>query len=249
MNNKMSINNITPWRDVIDTVKYSKSLDSWYNDFPILPYNVFKLPENYSFDIHEMRDQINNIMSNTSTLSVKRDNDGRRYGRYKGLGFFSRKESKSPLEDHFIRRDTDQGEVYSDNLYMNDRLPNLYENDFTEKTSIYNDYFNTIFSKFRSSISKASILELKNKGFLASHVDFPYYKGIRLHATISGGENAYYEIAGEKFQIPADGNWYFIDTGKYHSVWNEGPEDRITINVNLSGILSDPETLARNLEL
>ena len=167
MNNKMSINNITPWRDVIDTVKYSKSLDSWYNDFPILPYNVFKLPENYSFDIHEMRDQINNIMSNTSTLSVKRDNDGRRYGRYKGLGFFSRKESKSPLEDHFIRRDTDLGEVYSDNLYMNDRLPNLYENDFTEKTSIYNDYFNTIFSNVLLSLRFPLIIEgLKIRVFL-----------------------------------------------------------------------------------
>lgn len=245
----MVINNTTPWRDVIDTLKYSKSLNSWYNDFPILPYNVFKLPEHYSFDINEMREQINDIISNTSTFSVKRDNEGRRYSRYKGLGFFSRRDSENPLEDHFIRRDADLGEVYSDNLYMNDRLPDLYENDFTEKTSIYNDYFNTIFSKFKSSISKASILELKNKGFLASHVDFPYYKGIRLHATISGGEHAYYEIAGEKFQIPADGNWYFIDTGKYHSVWNEGPEDRITINVNLSGILSDPATLAKNLEL
>jgi hypothetical protein len=102
---------------------------------------------------------------------------------------------------------------------------------------------------FKHSISKASLLELRSKGYLGSHVDFPYYKGIRLHATISGGENAWYEINGEKFQIPADGNWYFIDTGKYHSVWNEGPDDRLTINVNLSDVLSDPQELANSFKL
>ena len=87
-----------------------------------------------------------------------------------------------------------------------------------------------------------------------ARLDFPYYKGIRLHATILGGENAYYEIAGEKFQIPADGNWYFIDTGKYHSIYNYGPNHRTTLNVNLDVYAdgkkaSDPRTLAMNNQL
>lgn len=239
----MKINIDSPWGDVIDTVKYSKPLNDWYKDNPRLGYNFFKLPDRYRFDLAEMQQHITSILEKTETQSIDRDDTGRKYNRYKGLGFFARKNSASPLEDHFIRRDRNEGTVYPEDLYLKDNLPELYEDDFTEPTEIYTTYFQKVFSAFQSPISKASLLELKRKGFLASHVDFPYYKGIRLHATIWGGDSAWYEVDGEKFQIPADGNWYFIDTGKFHSVWNEGPEDRLTLNVNLN-VGSDPLELA-----
>jgi hypothetical protein len=244
---KISIN--SPWGDSTDTLIHNKPLDSWYKEYPILPYNVFKLPEQYSFNLDEMRNEIATIFESTQTESIQRNREGKKYNRYKGLGFFARDNAENPLSDHFTRRDTSLGEVFPDDLHLNDSLPDLYENDFVNPTQIYNDYFKQIFSVFKHSISKASLLELRSKGYLGSHVDFPYYKGIRLHATISGGENAWYEINGEKFQIPADGNWYFIDTGKYHSVWNEGPDDRLTINVNLSDVLSDPQELANSFKL
>lgn len=237
------INPLKPWGDSIDTVKHCLPLDEWYRDYPQLPYSFFRLPSQYSFDIDRMNHEIDKLLQKHNTISIARNSHGKRYNRYKGLGFLSRKDAANPLEDHFTRRDENIGEVYSDNLYQNGSLPALYENDFTKPTEIYNDYFQQVFSVFKSSISKASILDLRSKGHLSSHVDFPYYKTIRLHATIRGGENAWYEIAGERFQIPADGNWYFIDTGKYHSVWNEGPDDRLTINVNLI-INGDPLELA-----
>lgn len=245
----MKTNINTPWGDAIDTLKHNKSLDEWYYSFPKLNYNVFKLPEQYSFDLNKMRQEINKIIESNETQSIKRNHEGKKYNRYKGLGFFARENSSSPLEDHFTRRDTNLGEVYPDDLHLNNKLPELYENDFTNPTSIYNDYFKDVFSVFKHNINKASLLDMRSKGFLGSHVDFPYYKAIRLHATIYGGENSYYEIDGERFQIPADGNWYFIDTGKFHSAWNEGPSDRLTINVNLSGVISDPRNLANNLLL
>ena len=240
----MKINIDKPWGDVIDTVKYSKPLDDWYNQYPQLNYNFFKLPNQYSFDLAEMKQQIETIIQRHETIAINRNANGKKYNRYKGLGFFAREDSDSPLEDHFIRRDNILGEVYPDDLHLNNKLPDLYENDFVAPTEIYNDYFKKIFSVFKSPISKASLLELKSKGYLGSHVDFPYYKCIRLHATIKGGEGAWYEINGERFQIPADGNWYFIDTGKFHSIWNEGNDDRLTINVNLT-ITGDPMNLAR----
>lgn len=238
-----------PWGDTIDTVKHSKPLDQWYYSFPKLNYNVFRLPTEYSFDIEEMRKQIDNILESHEPLSIKRNSDGKKYNRYKGLGFFAREDSVNPLEDHFTRRDTNLGEVFPDDLHLNNSLPELYENDFTKPTQIYNDYFKDVFSVFKHHINKASLLDMRSKGFLGSHVDFPYYKAIRLHATIYGGEHSYYEVDGERFQIPADGHWYFFDTGKYHSAWNEGPQDRLTINVNLSGIFSDPRELADKLAL
>lgn len=243
---KMSTN--APWGDCIDTIKHSKPLDEWYKEKPSLPYNFFKLPDQYAFDIDEMRFHLKDLITKQNTISILKNQEGGRFSRYRGLGFFSRPESDNPLEDHFIRRDNNTGRIYPDDLHLNEKLPDLYESDFTEPTMILDDYFRSVFEKFKSPISKASILELRSGGWLGSHVDFPYYKIVRLHASIWGSENAWYEVNGEKFQLPEDGNWYFIDTGKYHSVWNQGPEHRLTINVNLI-IESDPKELADNLNL
>ena len=245
----MKINIDTPWGDSIDTTKHSKDLTKWYSDYPKLEYVMFRLPSYYAFDLTEMQNSIMQVLAEQDTISLNRNKEGKKYNRYRGLGFLSRENALDPLYDHFTRRDTEHGEVYSDDLHLQDKLPELYESDFTAPTKIYNEYFQKVFAVFKNKISKASILELKSKGYLGSHVDFPYYKNIRLHATVFGGETAWYEIDGKRFQIPQDGHWYFIDTGQYHSIWNNGPTDRLTINVNLTDIMSDPKTLANNLEL
>lgn len=236
-----------PWGDCTDTLIHQKPLDKWYSNFEKLNYNVFRLPDVYSFNINEMQLQVKQITAVHSTLSIIKNDTGTRFSKYRGLGFHARKDSVNPIFDHFTRRDKTLGTVYGDDLHLKKDLPELIEDDFTETTEILNPYFESVFSVFKSHITKASILELRAGGWLGSHVDFPYYKGIRLHATILGGENAWYEIDGEKFQIPADGHWYFIDTGKYHSIYNYGPNHRTTLNVNLTidkKVASDPKTLA-----
>lgn len=237
----MSIN----LHDSTDTIKHSKPLTQWYTELEQLDYNVFRLPETYSFDIDQMRSEIARTTEEHPTLSILKNANGTRFSKYRGLGFHARKDSDNPLFDHFTRRDRTLGQVFGDDLHLKNTLPELVEDDFTEPTELLTPYFEKVFSVFKSHITKASILELRAGGWLGSHVDFPYYNGIRLHATISGGDNAWYEIAGEKFQIPSDGNWYFIDTGKYHSVYNYGPEHRTTLNVNLQmETASDPKSLA-----
>jgi len=235
--------NTQPWGDSIDTIKHSKPLDAWYTDCKPLPYNFFKLPSTYSFDLDKMRRHVDNLLEQHQTISITKNKDGDKFNRYRGLGFYSREGSDTPLEDHFIRRDELTGEVYPDDLHLNNNLPQLIENDFTNPTSILNDYFTEVFGVFKSKVSKASLLDLRPLGWLGSHVDFPYYKTVRLHASISGNKNAWYEVNGERFQLPADGNWYFIDTGKYHSIWNDGRENRVTLNINLC-VTGDPMALA-----
>jgi hypothetical protein len=235
-----------PWGDCIDTTKHCLPLDEWYLDYKKLDYNYFKLPGEYSFDLNEMQAHVKTLLKIQNTISITKNKDGARFNRYRGLGFFSRPESYSPLEDHFTRRDSNYGVVYPDDLHLQNKIPSLVENDFAEPTDILDSYFQTIFSKFKSKVSKASLLELRSGGWLGSHVDFPYYKTIRLHASIWGNENAWYEIDGQQFQIPQDGHWYFIDTGKYHSIWNRGPNHRLTLNVNLV-VNDDPKQLARDL--
>ena len=245
---KTSIDINSPWGDSIDTVLHSKPLTEWYSgSFQPLPYNVFMLPKEYSFDIEEMKRNVNSILEKNETIRAIANKEGKTMSRYKGLGFFARKHSNNPLADHFVRRDAKLGEVYAGEY--NDRLHSLVEDDFTEETEIMTDYFRQVFSVFNHKITKASLLDLAPKGHLGSHIDFPYYKNIRLHATVFGGEGAWYEVAGEKFQLPADGNWYFMDVGKYHSIWNKGPSTRLTLNVNLTGLLEDPYELAKCLRL
>ena len=219
-----------------DTLKYSLPLDEWYTTNKKLPYNYFKLPAQYSFDLNEMRKHGEDM----NTISIQASSAGRKFSKYRGLGFFSREQSTAPLEDHFVRRDEEYGQVFPDDLHLQNRLPKLHEDDFTKPTELLDNYFSKVFSVFNQPISKASLLDLRSGGWLGSHVDFPYYKTIRLHASIKGCSNAWYEIDGEQFQIPEDGNWYFIDTGKYHSVWNEGPDHRLTLNVNLKIGFNDP---------
>jgi hypothetical protein len=190
-----------------------------------------------------MQSNIEKLLKTTNTISITKNQLGNKFSRYRGLGFFSRVDSDSPLEDHFTRRDRLLGQVYPDDLHLNSQLPDLYEDDFTEPTAILDQYFQKVFSVFKSNISKASLLDLRASGWLGSHIDFPYYKTIRLHASIKGSENSWYEIDGQQFQIPQDGCWYFIDTGKYHSVWNTGPAHRLTLNVNLI-VDGDPKDLA-----
>lgn len=238
-----------PWADCIDTVTYRNDLSSWYSEYPELPYNFFKLPDYYNFDLSEMQQNVRTLLAKYPTIPISTNDRGKKYNKYRGLGFFSRKNSNAPLEDHFTRRDTTRGVVYKEDLQLSDTLLDLYENDFVEPTEILSNYFSEVFNKFKGKISKASLLDLKSRGYLGSHVDFPYYKTIRLHACIFGAENAWYEVNGEKIQFPADGSWYFIDTGKYHSVWNTGPADRLTININISDILEDPLHLATQLRL
>lgn len=237
--------NTQPWGDSIDTLKHNKPLDEWYSEHARLDYNYFKLPETYSFDITEMRNHVDSLLEKQQTISIRKNGNGDKFNRYRGLGFYSREDTENPLEDHFIRRDESLGVVYPDDLHLNNQLPLLIENDFTKPTTILDDYFSNVFSVFKSKISKASLLDLRPLGWLGSHVDFPYYKTIRLHAGIYGGEQAYYEVNGEKFTLPMDGNWYFIDTGKYHSIWNEGDKNRLTLNINLV-IQGDPKLLAEN---
>lgn len=225
------------WGDSVDTIKHSLPLDEWYKDCPKLSYNWFRLPSSYSFNLDEMRKHISSL----NTISITANQDGRRFSKYRGLGFFSREDSPSPLEDHFVRRDNRYGQVFPDDLHLQSKLPDLYEEDFTAPTKILDEYFKKVFDVFKCPVSKASLLELRAGGWLGSHVDFPYYKTIRLHTSIKGCANAWYEVAGERFQIPEDGHWYFIDTGKYHSIWNEGPEHRITLNINLRIGFNDPK--------
>jgi hypothetical protein len=221
---------------------------NWYypaTEWKIPGPKLLKLPEYYSFDLEKMKEQILEIKNNYGfePFPIKKDGTKKRRT-YKGIGLTSRPDAENPLYDslHLYGKDgeldiSDSFDVQALDTEDKTVVP-LYEKHFSEPTEIFKGYIAEVLGKFKSPLTKTRILELSPRGIITPHVDFPYYEQIRVHAVIATNDDVYWEVEGEKFRIPADGNFYWFDTGRYHAVWNDGKTDRIVLSVNLS-IYSD----------
>jgi len=223
-----------------DTIK--PDLNKWYEPYTswkIPTKNWAKLNEKYSFDLDLMRSNIIDIMQNYElkpfpSFAAGRwgHNEKTRFD-YNGIGLTCREDATDPLYDAlntFNRREV-KDKKYTENGIVNTLT---YERNFTQRTDACTPYLSEILDRFSSTMCKARILELKPGGIIFPHVDFPYYEQVRLHAPIFSNEETFWEVNGERFQIPEDGNFYWFDTGKYHSVVNKGTNPRIMLSVNLS---------------
>ena len=155
---------------------------------------------------------------------------------YRGICLTAKKNSPDPLYEglKIFNRTGELALFDTVKKFQNGGDPELYEKDFTQKTKIYGGYIQEVLGKFHHPISKVRILELKRGGLVVPHVDFPYYRHIRLHTVLQTDEKSFWSVGGETLQLPADGQWYWFDVGKTHAVWNYGRSDRIVLNLNLS---------------
>lgn len=228
----------------INTTNSKEFYNDWYypnTEFKIPKENFVKLPEYYSFDLDRVRTQIKQIESDHGYKPFPIKKDGSKVRRtYQGIGLTSRPNAKDPLYDA-LRLFGNDGELDITEVFLNQGnkkankvYATLAEKNFTEPTSVNTGYLAEILSKFKSPLTKTRLLNLKPKGIIAPHVDFPYYQQIRVHACIFSNDDTWWEVEGERFKIPCDGNFYWFDTGKYHAVWNDGSTDRIDLSVNLS---------------
>lgn len=218
----------------------------WYTPhtkWPLPTPLIAKLPDYYSFDIDRMREQVLSIKERFGfeAFPIKKDSTKKRRT-YRGIGLTARAEANDPLYDalHLFGSDGELDISESFNKQANaleaeDRtVVPLYEKHFSEPTEIFTGYIAEVLGRFKSPLTKTRLLELAPKGIITPHVDFPYYEQIRVHAVIATNDDVWWEVEGERFRIPADGNFYWFDTGRYHAVWNDGKTDRIVLSVNLS---------------
>jgi len=230
----------------IDTKNGTEFYQNWYQPYTSwpVPNNLMtRLPQRYSFDLEKLRDQVRNIKETYGfqPFPVKKGSTKKRMT-YKGIGITARAGAEDPLYDalHLYSKDgeldiSDSFDRQANALDAKERetVP-LYEKHFSEPTGIYTGYIAEILSKFQSPLTKTRLLELCPRGVITPHVDFPYYEQIRVHAAVETNEDVWWEVEGQRFQLPADGNFYWFDTGRYHAVWNDGRTDRIVLSVNLS---------------
>jgi hypothetical protein len=217
--------------------------------FPNTPWkklalNYYKLPAYYSFDLATALEEMRKVTTKTPLAPFtfeSKSGKTRQRKSYRGVGLSYRPQAKEPLYDA-LDLYTEDGKL---NIYetFSKVAPNvsaeariiepLYENDFTLLTEACTPFFQKIIKKFKSRYTKIRFLELMPGGFIPPHVDFPYYKGIRLHSVLTTNKDVFWEVNGETFQLPSDGNFYWFDTGKYHAVANKGDSSRIVLSINL----------------
>jgi hypothetical protein len=223
--------------------------DNWYKpgtEWEKLSINWCKLPDYYSFDLEKLRTELENVRSKYDFQPFVISKSGKKRMTYQAISLTSRENSEDPEYDglRLFGFDDNEKEVeldiqsiflkYYNNPSGADNAPTLNEKIFTKQTDACTGYFQEVINKFHSPKTKCRLLNLKPRGVITPHVDFPYYRQIRVHAAIYTNEDTYYEVEGVKFKIPSDGNFYWFDVGRNHAVANNGTNDRITLSVNLS---------------
>jgi hypothetical protein len=239
----------------IDTTKETKYEKQWYSPetkWPAIPMRWCRLPNYYSFDLDRLRNELTAVEKEYAFKPFILDEHGHKRMTYQGICLTAREDSEDPEYDGmklFTREgDDDKKSIQigssfknyfvKENMYENGGGPKsmfeLNEKIFSKPTRAYTGYIAEVIEKFHSAKTKCRMLKLKPRGVVPPHVDFPYYQQIRVHAALYTNDDVWFEVEGEKFKIPADGNFYWFDTGKNHAVVNEGNTDRVTLSVNLS---------------
>ena len=224
----------------LDTKKYDEGLYAyWYaphTKWPVVSKNWCRLNDYYSFNRKKLLKEIQNIKTKPGLkpfpLTEKRKNPSLR-----GICLTAKENSQDPLYEGLKLFTKNQRILYGSELYKKNIKgidPELYEKDFTKKTKFYKGYIADILNRFKSPLYKVRITELQKGGFLLPHVDCPYYRSIRVHSILQTNEKVSWTVGGEKFQIPSDGHWYWIDAGKFHSIRNEGQTSRFVLSLHLS---------------
>lgn len=205
--------------------------------------NVIQLPDVYSFDLEKARYEYKKVTEKFSLNPFEYVKNGVSLSRrsYRGLGLTHQPGAEDKLYDALALYTNDKKLNIYDTFKLssekidgkNRDFPILNETGFSEKTDACSPFFSEIIDKFKSTYTKVRFLSLSPGGLIPPHIDFPYYQGIRVHASIFTNPDVVWEIDGQQFQIPADGHFYWFDTGKYHAVKNYGKEDRVVLSVNL----------------
>lgn len=212
--------------------------DHWFKEWPRPSLKFCKLDSYYDFDLDRARAELDRIKKEYEFGGFPRDGqEGRTLRSYRGLGFTSREGQEDNLFDANFSYAPDGSDVPLNTKYKSEHegeIVPVFERDFCSPTALYTGYFGEIIDKFKSLKTKVRLLELGRGGNLPPHVDFPYYEQIRIHAVITTNDQCKWEVDGEEFVLPADGSFYWIDTGRYHTVSNAGRSPRTNLSINLS---------------
>lgn len=210
--------------------------------WPMLEPNFRQLPAKYNIDLEKVRAAARELKAAYGFRAVSVSGSKKKHS-YQGLGLTTRPQAQDKLYDSLQvygegEQQLDINQVIHSTSERQDPEHRhrvlISEAAFSEVTEACTPVFQEVLAKFDSPLLKVRLLELRAGGVLTSHIDFPYYEGIRLHSVLETNDDCWWEVQGERRQLPADGSFWWMDVGKYHSVWNAGSTPRLVLSVNLS---------------
>lgn len=227
----------------MDNYGFYKHYYSPETAWPKLRHNFYRLNSKYSFDLEKARQEYYKIVSEYPLKPfefLSKEGRPRKRTSYQGLGLTSKVSSDSYYDALSLYSSEGALDIYrtfekvSEKISPEKRIiEKLDESDFSIKTDACSGFFEEIMNRFQSPYSKVRFLELKPGAIVPMHFDFPYYQAIRIHAALFTNDDVLWQVEDETFKIPSDGNFYWFDTGKYHSVVNKGQTTRIVLSINL----------------
>ena len=86
-----------------------------------------------------------------------------------------------------------------------------------------------------SEIKRANIVLLKAESSIGTHTDRGEFLQLtrRIHLPITTNDQCYFLVEDKKQHFRESEFWELDNTGKYHSVHNEGPSDRIHLIIDV----------------
>ena len=117
----------------------------------------------------------------------------------------------------------------ADHSYGTGRLDDIdnsvkeWEQDFKEFLFPELEYVNFTLKKL--NMTRTRVMKMAPKTCYSYH----QYPSKRIHIPLITNEKCFFVVADEVIRLPADGNYYVIDTTKLHTFVNASFEDRIHI--------------------
>lgn len=105
---------------------------------------------------------------------------------------------------------------------------------YTKQRDIVKDNYAGKILDFFGGSYRGIVWAIKPSFKFVPHVDFPRNDTYRVHIPIHTNNHSFFEIGGEKFNIPADGYVWLINTGDHeHTAWNYGTESRVHLYLQM----------------
>lgn len=224
-----------------DTTKLTKKMNSEKDNKIFTNLNFKKL--NLNFDKDEAKHELKKLVDKFGLFNYPIGEAKKRYY-YKGISLTSLKNQEDKLKGSFFIYDDKNNKIgneYYVGMQNNAKLINLKKENYFdfETTEACTPFFKKIINNIKFPVTRVRILELMPGGIIPPHIDYSPEYGIKIHSYIETNDDVICEVAGEKFKIPDDGSFYWLDISKPHSVINLGKTSRISICINLN-IYDDP---------
>ena len=212
---------------------YMYDVNKWqelYTDYQPSKHNVVGLPNKYDINLDEIDSGIKDVLNNFQMIPYTVDSPVGKHvvPGYYGLCFKSTLNSKDPL-----------GQGLSSNVHSHKTIDSPIDIEYTEKSPAWFPYLDEVVSKFKGQVTQIRLIKLEAGHDLLSqektaHIDYPWYRGIRMHICITPGADYTWRVLGKDYSFTRSNKMFYLDTGKPHGAVNShNNNDRYVLNFNL----------------